>query len=123
MKPAVTLRIAAAANGTLAVAAIGLGVFHDYRQQARAAAPLLPVTFAHKTHTTVNCVACHHNYIDDSGQGLCFNCHKSDPEVASVVEEQFHELCWGCHVEKQALGEDHGPIRQCLDCHQADEDA
>lgn len=105
----------------IAVCATGW-LFSEYQNHARAATPLLPVTFAHKTHTSVSCVVCHHDFIDHSGQGLCFDCHKTHPDVAALVEEQFHELCWGCHVTKQKSGEDHGPTRQCVSCHEADDD-
>ena len=42
-------------------------------------------------------------------------------EVNALIEEQFHSLCRGCHVEQQRLGEESGPTRQCIDCHTADE--
>ena len=104
------------------VAAGSLWALREFQHKLRVAAPMLPVTFAHKAHQAVNCIACHHDYVDNSGQGLCFDCHKSDPEIQALIETQFHELCWGCHVEKQAEGEDHGPTRQCSACHEADQD-
>lgn len=106
------------ALGALAGAGWLVGTGQD---ALRARAPMLPVTFAHATHRGVSCIACHHDYLDDSGKGLCFDCHKTDPAVSALVEAQFHELCMGCHVEKQALGEDGGPTRRCADCHTADE--
>ena len=60
--------------------------------------PLLPVSFAHRDHNNFNCVACHHNFADDTGIGLCFDCHKTEPTVAHLIEDQFHDLCRGCHV-------------------------
>ncbi len=108
--------------GTAVMLAGALFAFHHYQLEARAGAPLLPVTFAHRDHDAVGCVVCHHNYVDDTGQGLCFDCHKTEPSVNALVESQFHELCWGCHVEQQALGEAHGPTRRCIDCHEADDD-
>ena len=91
------------------------------QQKLRADKPLLPMTFAHADHRVVNCVDCHHNFIDDSGQGLCLDCHKTDPTVSALIESQFHDLCRDCHVEQQHLGEDGGPVRSCLACHTADE--
>jgi len=108
----------------LLAGAIGVSagwLFHLGQLDLRRDRPLLPVTFAHVDHTTVNCVLCHHNYIDHTGSGLCFDCHKTDPTVNALIETQFHELCWGCHVERQAQGEDAGPTRQCDACHTADD--
>ena len=81
---------------------------------------LLAVTFAHADHTEQNCIACHHNFVDDTGMGLCFDCHKTDPEIAPLIETQFHDLCRGCHLTEQLSGGMHGPTRACLDCHQRD---
>ena len=82
---------------------------------------MLPVTFAHADHTHETCVTCHHNYIDDTGSGLCFHCHKTDPEVAPIIEQQFHDFCRGCHIDKLVVDKDfHGPIRICKDCHTAE---
>lgn len=107
----------------LALLLIALGTaFSAWQKAARSAAPLLPVTFAHNRHTGIRCVTCHHNYVDHTGLGLCFDCHKNDPSVADKMESQFHELCWGCHVERQLEGEPHGPTRACNGCHEADDE-
>ena len=82
---------------------------------------LLVVNFAHADHTDQHCVDCHHNFVDDTGVGLCFDCHKSDPEIAPDIEAQFHDLCRGCHVENQLAGAEHGPTRSCIACHIADD--
>lgn len=82
---------------------------------------MLAVNFAHADHIEQSCVVCHHNYVDTTGQGMCFDCHITDPQVSALIETQFHELCRTCHVDKQNQGEDHGPTRQCIDCHQHDE--
>jgi hypothetical protein len=95
--------------------------WHLWQADLRAARPMLEVTFAHLDHRTVNCIDCHHNFVDDTGQGLCFDCHKTDPAVNALIETQFHDLCRGCHMEQQRNGEDGGPVRQCIDCHTADE--
>jgi hypothetical protein len=85
------------------------------------AGSMLAVSFAHIDHTDQQCVACHHNFVDDTGGGLCFDCHKTDNEVADLIEEQFHDLCRGCHEKEQLLGDDHGPTRECIACHSKDD--
>jgi hypothetical protein len=82
--------------------------------------PILPMSFAHQDHAREQCVECHHNYADDTGSGLCMNCHVSDEELWPVLETQYHDLCMGCHVRKSAHGEDGGPPRQCIICHVID---
>jgi hypothetical protein len=82
---------------------------------------ILPMSFAHEDHIPVNCIDCHHNYVDDTGGGLCMNCHVTDQQVWPLFEQQFHDLCRGCHAEKAALGEAGGPPRQCIGCHLGDD--
>jgi len=82
---------------------------------------ILPMSFAHEDHIPVNCVDCHHNYVDGTGGGLCMNCHVTDQQVWPLFEQQFHDLCRGCHEEKAALGEAGGPPRQCIGCHLGDD--
>lgn len=114
------LRLLKAGLLLISITAAGYG-FQQWQMSLRADRPLLPLTFAHLDHRTVSCVACHHNFIDDTGQGLCFDCHKTDPAVNALIEDQFHTLCRDCHLERQSLGEDGGPARQCIDCHTADD--
>lgn len=83
--------------------------------------PILPMSFAHEDHVTVNCILCHHNYNDDTGGGPCMNCHTTNRDVWPLFEQQFHDLCRSCHAEKAALGEAGGPPRRCIDCHRGDE--
>jgi hypothetical protein len=83
---------------------------------------MLPVTFAHADHRTESCVICHHNFVDHTGAGLCFDCHKRDPAVNALIEFQFHDLCRNCHVERQARDEEAGPTRQCDACHTGDDE-
>jgi len=80
----------------------------------------LEMTFAHADHSKQQCVACHHNYQDDSGQGLCLDCHKRDPAIAYKMRDQFHDLCMGCHRDKRYEGEESGPLRSCQACHTED---
>lgn len=100
------------------VALLAYGLLRQ--QQQRATAPLLPVTFAHVDHTEHNCAACHHNFTDTTGQGFCYDCHKSDKTIADQMEPMFHGLCRDCHVELARQGEPHGPVRACQQCHVAD---
>ena len=81
---------------------------------------ILPMSFAHKDHASEQCVECHHNFIDDTGGGVCMNCHVSDEELWPVLESQYHELCMGCHVRKSVHGEGGGPPRRCIGCHVID---
>lgn len=83
--------------------------------------PILPMNFAHLDHVTENCVVCHHNYADDTGGGLCMNCHVTDPQVWPSLERQYHDLCRDCHAEKAAEGIDGGPPRECMACHLGDD--
>ncbi|MEM9532307.1 MAG: cytochrome c3 family protein [Pseudomonadota bacterium] len=83
-------------------------------------APILPMSFAHRDHTTVHCAECHHNFVDDTGHAPCMLCHVTDKELWPMLEEQFHDLCRGCHVKLAAHGEPGGPPRQCIGCHVQD---
>ena len=84
------------------------------------AGELLVVSFAHADHTEQHCVECHHNFVDDTGVGLCFDCHKSVADIAPLIEQQFHDLCRGCHEQKQLESQAHGPTRSCIACHTSD---
>jgi len=83
--------------------------------------PILPMSFAHLDHAEQNCILCHHNYVDDSGFSNCMNCHMENPDIWPLLEDQFHDLCMGCHQEKAAMGIDGGPPRECMACHQGDD--
>ena len=78
---------------------------------------ILPMTFGHDDHTEQSCIACHHNYVDDTGTDTCMHCHVTDETVSGLLMEQFHELCMGCHRDEATLGNAHGPLRQCIGCH------
>jgi len=82
--------------------------------------PILPMTFAHLDHVATPCIKCHHNYVDDTGMETCMGCHVSNMDVWPLLEEQFHDLCRDCHVEKLIAGEEAGPTRVCIDCHLED---
>lgn len=87
------------------------------RQTAMLQRPLLPVAFEHIDHNEQPCADCHHNYVDDTGGGACYNCHKLTPELAPEMESMFHHFCRGCHVEKRMHAQESGALRQCSLCH------
>jgi len=103
--------------GAFLVIVLAGAAVRQYRDADIVAKPLLPVAFVHSDHGTVNCVECHHDYVDDSGLGTCYACHKTDPELALNMQQHFHDLCRGCHVEKRHEEEEGGPRRRCADCH------
>jgi hypothetical protein len=80
---------------------------------------LLHVNFPHENHTSVNCVLCHHNYVDKTGFGSCLDCHRSlRSDLIQAPEATFHVFCRDCH-RKLALENKskHGPVRKCSGCH------
>ncbi|ASJ74015.1 cytochrome c3 family protein [Granulosicoccus antarcticus] len=93
--------------------------YQSLNQQVRYQ-PNLPMTFAHTDHAKQQCLQCHHNFGDNTGSGLCLDCHVREMQTSLKLEEQFHGLCRGCHEEKLLAGEAHGPVRACADCHIAD---
>jgi hypothetical protein len=97
-----------------AAGAVGLAA---YRDAVVRAAPLLPVAFLHDDHTSVGCIACHHNFVDSTGTGSCYACHKFDPELALSMQSMFHGLCRDCHREQVEAGRNTGPMRRCSTCH------
>jgi hypothetical protein len=92
---------------------------HGWRQEAIARSPQLPVAFEHLDHNRVPCADCHHNFVDDTGGGACYNCHKLTPEIAADMQTMFHDFCRDCHVRTRLAGGDAGPLRQCSLCHTA----
>lgn len=97
--------------------ALGALVAHP----ARADDAPLAMAFGHLDHREVNCIACHHNFADDTGHGLCIDCHVRDAELRPLLEAQFHALCRGCHATERHAGHDAGPTRRCRDCHHAED--
>src|SRR5262245_64429687 len=109
--------------GVVAVALVAAVVVGwAYRPATIVSRPLLPMSFAHADHHEVNCVVCHHDFADHSGNGLCIDCHKTNVNIRAEIEPMFHALCRDCHVKKQADGEEAGPVRQCKNCHTADDE-
>jgi predicted CXXCH cytochrome family protein len=80
---------------------------------------LLPLSFPHETHTSVNCVTCHHNFVDKTGIGSCLDCHRSNrADLTESAEATFHTFCRGCHTQlAYVAAAKHGPTRSCVACH------
>lgn len=83
---------------------------------------VLPMRFAHSDHKVQPCASCHHEFVDRRQGPPCMNCHMTDPTVAPVLEQQFHQLCQSCHVETGQQGKATGPARHCRACHQTDQE-
>jgi hypothetical protein len=84
-----------------------------------ATAPIiLPSHFPHEKHTTVNCVTCHHNFVDKTGIGSCLDCHRSArADLTQSAEATFHMFCRDCHSQLARTTTKHGPTRACSQCH------
>jgi len=78
----------------------------------------LVLDFPHDKHRAVNCILCHHNYVDRSGEDSCISCHRSGRASIQVgAEARFHEFCLGCHRDPPAYVTGHGPVTGCDTCH------
>jgi hypothetical protein len=74
--------------------------------------------FPHEKHRTVNCIACHHNFVDKTGAGSCFDCHRSArTDLPQAAEATFHVFCRNCHRNLAMERTKHGPVRECSGCH------
>lgn len=77
-----------------------------------------PIIFPHETHTSVNCVVCHHNFTDHTGVAGCVDCHRSQrTDLPQSSEATFHVFCRECHSRLANEGVRHGPTRACDSCH------
>ncbi len=86
-------------------------------QPALAPSPL-QAFFPHEQHRSVDCVACHHNFIDKTGTGNCYECHHGTrPDLRQASEATFHDFCRGCHLRLALRLSKHGPVRECSGCH------
>lgn len=104
----------------LVLLGIGLSAIYllwQYRLTLIPQQPQLPTHFLHKDHEKTPCAQCHHNYVDDTGGGTCYACHKHTKDLNLDMEAMFHRFCWQCHQDEQAKGEESGPIRSCQGCH------
>ena len=80
----------------------------------------LPLSFPHQQHATVNCIDCHHNYVDRSGMDTCLGCHRaSRPDLKHGAEARLHDFCLDCH-RTRPRGARHGPVAGCDACHGRD---
>lgn len=78
----------------------------------------LKVDFPHDRHRQLDCVACHHNFIDQTGSGSCYACHRSArADLRFGAEARFHDFCLGCHRDPPRHFEHHGPVSGCETCH------
>jgi predicted CXXCH cytochrome family protein len=78
----------------------------------------LVLGFPHDKHRAVNCVQCHHNFNDRSGDDSCISCHRSGRAAIQVgAEARFHDFCLGCHRDPPAHLSGHGPVTGCDSCH------
>ena len=74
--------------------------------------------FPHEKHRAVNCITCHHNFVDRSGADSCISCHRSGRSAIRVgAEARFHDFCLGCHREPPSYLTGHGPVTGCETCH------
>lgn len=79
------------------------------------------VKFTHETHMeTIECVACHHQYGDETGSEeeyseiKCGFCHTDKSSLDS--QTAFHRQCMGCHIKARKAKEATGP-EMCGGCH------
>ena len=78
----------------------------------------LVLGFPHTKHRAVNCITCHHNFVDRSGGDSCISCHRSGRAAIRVgAEARFHDFCLGCHRDPPAYLTGHGPVTGCDTCH------
>ena len=86
--------------------------------QTPASPSTLHAFFPHEKHRTVNCIACHHNFVDNTGAGSCFDCHRSARhDLPQASEATFHKFCRDCHRDLATEHSKHGPVRECSGCH------
>lgn len=119
MTPKLKLLIVLLAFVFVALVLMSSSAFQQWRSDDQWQ-PLLPMTFAHSDHKQEKCIDCHHNFVDQTGNDQCLLCHQSEPAIKLNIEQQFHQLCRGCHQQRQAEGEPHGPLRACAACHTSD---
>jgi hypothetical protein len=111
--------VVAIAAVTIAGLAPG-GVRATLREPALDRAAPLSLDFPHDKHTSVNCLLCHHNYVDKRGFDTCITCHRGHrPDLKEGVQSRFHSFCFDCHRHPDANSARHGPASGCVVCHQA----
>ncbi len=110
--------VAALSAATVLAAVPGRGAL-ALREPLRERPALLPLDFPHARHTAVNCVRCHHNYVDQRGFDTCLHCHRNPRARIEVgAEARFHDFCLSCH-RGAAVDGHRGPAGGCDVCHRA----
>lgn len=115
-------------SGKIAIVALVAAFATSLLLQARAAIALrepviarrapVKVAFPHDKHGAVACVECHHNFVDRTGSGGCYACHRSARHDLQVqAEARFHDFCLGCHRSPPRHFERAGPVTGCSTCH------
>jgi Ferric reductase like transmembrane component/Class III cytochrome C family len=110
-----------------ALACLGLAAQSGERRAQLTLEPIVPraqplrVQFPHERHGAVNCITCHHNFVDQSGVDNCIPCHRSKrPDIRLGAQARFHPFCMDCHrggeMPAGGLGR-HGPVSHCSACH------
>lgn len=84
----------------------------------------LPMLFPHEKHSAVNCLACHHEFVDKLGPGTCIGCHRSARrDIKVAIEPRFHTFCFDCHRDTGQRFKKHGPVAGCAVCHRGPDSA
>jgi hypothetical protein len=108
---------------TVLVGSVALGALSGSRSAIAMREPLiardrpLPLHFPHEQHRSVNCVACHHDYVDRRGMNSCISCHRSHEDIQVGIEARFHDFCLGCHRDPPNPLKKSGPATGCAGCH------
>ncbi len=112
--------------GVVALSAAALASLLPHAVDAALREPLmrrtgaLPLDFPHDKHGMVNCLKCHHNYVDTPGGETCVSCHRSSrADLKEGAEARFHGFCFECHRHPAAVFKRHGPVSGCVACHEA----
>lgn len=115
------MRKALVSTAVLALLAAGLAWGSSLRLEAIARRPLLDTRFDHQFHKGVNCVACHHNFVERGlGPKSCYACHKAwGTTELRRIDMMFHAFCTDCHRREAAAGRTAGPVKSCAACHVA----
>ncbi|MCC7461390.1 MAG: cytochrome c3 family protein [Gammaproteobacteria bacterium] len=92
-------------------------VARELREPVWPGAAGLPLSFPHREHEGISCIACHHNYVDRSGMDTCLGCHRAPlADLRHGAEARLHDFCFDCH-RTRPHGAPHGPVAGCLACH------
>jgi len=109
----------AAVSAAVLVSLLPHAVGAALREPLMRRADALPLDFPHDKHGLVNCLKCHHNYVDTPGGETCVACHRSSrADLKEGAEARFHGFCFECHRHPPAAFKGHGPVSGCSACHQ-----